>query len=127
MPASEVIENVVPQSKPMLRDENGARNRNVRFIDQIGQARIDKIELGSWVRKDRHMFSARRLQFKGRSRADGDVARFPDEPKVLSQNDDGSLRMGDEGCPNESPSVDDATGYSKEEEEADSIACEEAS
>jgi hypothetical protein len=25
--------------------------------------------------------------------------------------------MGDEGCPNESPSVDDATGYSKEEEE----------
>jgi hypothetical protein len=35
--------------------------------------------------------------------------------------------MGDEGCPNESPRVDDATGYSKEEEEADSIACEEAS
>jgi len=23
--------------------------------------------------------------------------------------------MGDEGCPNESPSVDDATAYSKEE------------
>jgi len=55
------------------------------------------------------------------------LARFPDQPKVLSPNDDGSLRMGDEGCPNESPRVDDATGYSKEEEEADSIACEEAS
>jgi hypothetical protein len=26
--------------------------------------------------------------------------------------------MGDEGCPNENPSVDDATGYSKGEEEA---------
>jgi hypothetical protein len=34
--------------------------------------------------------------------------------------------MGDEGCPNESQSVDDATGYSKEEE-ADSMGCEEAS
>jgi hypothetical protein len=33
--------------------------------------------------------------------------------------------MSDEGCPNESPSVDDATGYSKEEEEANSIGCEE--
>ena len=74
------------------------------------------------------MFSARRLRFKGPPRTAGVVARFPDEPKVLSPNDDGSLPMGDEGCPNESPSVDDATGYSKEEEEeADSIACEEAS
>jgi hypothetical protein len=26
--------------------------------------------------------------------------------------------MGDEGCHNEKPSVEDATGYSKEEEEA---------
>jgi len=43
------------------------------------------------------------------------LARFPDQPKVLSPNDDGSLRMGDEGCPNESPSVGDATAYSKEE------------
>jgi len=25
------------------------------------------------------------------------LARFPDQPKVLSPNDDGSLRMGDEG------------------------------
>jgi hypothetical protein len=57
----------------------------------------------------------------------GDLARFPDQPKIPGQNDDASLRMGDEGCPNESPSVDDATGYSKEEEEVDSIGCEEAS
>jgi hypothetical protein len=33
--------------------------------------------------------------------------------------------MGDEGCPNESQSVNDATGYSKKEEDADSIGCEE--
>jgi hypothetical protein len=58
--------------------------------------------------------------------ASGHVAPFPDQPKVLSPNDEGSLQMGDEGCPNESQSVDDATGYSKEEEEeADSIVCEE--
>ena len=56
----------------------------------------------------------------------GDVAGFPNGPKVRRSNDDeGSLRMGDEGCPNESPSVDDATGYSKEEEEANSINCDE--
>ncbi len=56
--------------------------------------------------------------------ASGHVARFPGHPKILGQNDEGSSRMGDEGCPNESPSVDDATGYSKEEEEANSISCE---
>jgi hypothetical protein len=57
----------------------------------------------------------------------GDVARFSDEPNFPSANDEGSLRMSDEGCPNESPSVDDATGYSKEEEEANSIGYEEVS
>jgi hypothetical protein len=97
--------------------------RNVLSIDQIGHEWIDNLELGSWVRKDCHMFSARRLRFKGLSRAAGDVARFPDEPKVLSPKDDGSSRMSDEGCPNESPTVDDATGYSKEEEEDNSIRC----
>jgi hypothetical protein len=94
------------------------RPGNVSFIDQIGQARVDKLELASWVRKDRHMFSARRLR-------SGNVPRFPDEPKILSPNDEGSSRMSDEGCPNERPSVDDATGYSKEEEEDNSIGCEE--
>ena len=47
----------------------------------------------------------------------GDVPRFSDQPKVH--------RPDDEGCPNENPSVDDATGYSKEEEEATSASCEE--
>jgi hypothetical protein len=70
----------------------------------------------------RHPFPSRPLFLVG------DVARFPNGPKVYRANDDeGSLRMGDEGCPNESQSVDDATGYSREEEEADSMGCEEAS
>jgi hypothetical protein len=56
----------------------------------------------------------------------GDVPRFSDQPKVHRPDDEGSSRMGDEGCRNESPSVDDATGYSKEEEEeATSAGCEE--
>jgi hypothetical protein len=73
------------------------------------------------------MISDRRLPFSSLAPvpASGHVARFPDQPKVLGPNDEGSLRMGDEGCPNESQRVDDATGYSKEEEEADSIGCEE--
>jgi len=73
------------------------------------------------------MVSDRRIPFSSLASvlASGNVPRFPDEPKILSPNDEGSLRMGDEGCPNESQSVDDATGYSKEEEEADSIGCEE--
>jgi hypothetical protein len=72
------------------------------------------------------MISDRRLPFSSLapSLTSGHVARFPDQPKVLSPNDEGSSRMGDEGCPNESQSVDDTTRYSKEEE-ADSIGCEE--
>ncbi len=73
------------------------------------------------------MISDRRFPFSPLAPvlASGHVARFPDQPKVLSPNDEGSLRMGNEGCPNESQSVNDATGYAKEEEEADSIGCEE--
>jgi hypothetical protein len=48
----------------------------------------------------------------------GDVPRFSNQPRVHHPNDESSSRMNDEGCPNESPSVDDATGYSQEEEEA---------
>lgn len=55
----------------------------------------------------------------------GDSTRFPLQPEVLGQNDGGSSRMGDEGCPNEGPSVDDATGYSREEEELNAGNCEE--
>jgi hypothetical protein len=57
----------------------------------------------------------------------GDIVRFPNGREVHDLNDDeGSSQMGDEGCPNESQSVNDATGYSKEdEEEASSISCDE--
>ena len=55
------------------------------------------------------------------------AAQFSDQPTVPVPTDEGSSRMGDEGCPNESQSVDDATGYSREEEEADSMGCGEAS
>jgi len=48
----------------------------------------------------------------------GDVPRFSDQPKVHRLNDDSSSRMNDDGCPNENPSVEDATGYSNEEEGA---------
>jgi hypothetical protein len=54
-----------------------------------------------------------------------DVPPSADQPKVHRPGNEGSSRMGDEGCPNESPSVDDATGYSREEEEATSVGCEE--
>jgi hypothetical protein len=55
-----------------------------------------------------------------------DVGRFPVQPKVQSATDEASSRMGDEGCPNESQSVEDATGYSKEEE-VSAMSCEEVS
>ena len=77
------------------------------------------------------MISDRRLPFSSLPyvlASDAMSLDFPTSPKVLVPNDEGSSRMGDEGCPNESPSVDDATGYLKEEEEeADPIACEEPS
>jgi hypothetical protein len=53
------------------------------------------------------------------SRSSGDVALNCDQPTVQDSRDrEASWRMYDEGCPTENPSVDDATGYSKEEEEA---------
>jgi hypothetical protein len=45
----------------------------------------------------------------------GEVTRFPIQPKVQSSTDEASSQMGDEGCPNESQTVEDATGYSIEE------------
>ena len=47
-----------------------------------------------------------------------DVPRVSDQLKGRRPNDEGSSRMNDEGCPNESRSVDDDTGYSPEKEEA---------
>jgi hypothetical protein len=46
------------------------------------------------------------------------VAQFPHRPKVDGSEEEASSRMHDEGCPNENRTVDDATGYSKEEDEA---------
>ena len=48
----------------------------------------------------------------------GDIPRSSDQAKVHRPNDESSSRMNDEGCPNENPSVEDATGYSNDEEEA---------
>lgn len=126
MRATGVIEKLVPANHvPALPEDRG--HRKVRIIDQIGSARLDTLQSASRVRKNRHMISDRRLPFSSLAPIlpSGHVPRFPDQPKVLGPNDEGSLRMGDEGCPNESQSVNDATGYSKEEEDADSIGCEE--
>jgi len=71
-------------------------------------------------------FTAEQVRENKRSKQ-FEVARRLDQPLVNRQGDDGSSsRMGDEGCPNESPSVEDATGYSIEKEESESMA-EEAS
>jgi hypothetical protein len=48
----------------------------------------------------------------------GNVPQSPQQSEVYRREEETSSRRGDEGCPDESPSVDDATGYSKEEEEA---------
>jgi hypothetical protein len=48
--------------------------------------------------------------------APGDVPRFSDQLKIHRPNDDSASRMYDDGCPNENPSVEDATGYSNEDE-----------
>jgi hypothetical protein len=56
-----------------------------------------------------------------------DVGRFPVQPKVQSATDEASSRMGDEGCPNESQSIKDATESSREEEEVSAMSCEEVS
>jgi hypothetical protein len=44
-----------------------------------------------------------------------DVPRFSDQLK--GREEEASSRMYDDGCPNENPTVDDATGYSKDEDE----------
>lgn len=48
----------------------------------------------------------------------GDVPRRSGQPGVYGPTDENLCRMNDEGCPNDSQSVDDATGYSKEEEDS---------
>jgi DNA-directed RNA polymerase subunit M/transcription elongation factor TFIIS len=71
-------------------------------------------------------FTAEQVRENKRSKQ-FEVAQRLDQRSVNRQGDDGSSsRMADEGCPNESPSVEDATGYSIEQEEVESMA-EEAS
>jgi hypothetical protein len=48
----------------------------------------------------------------------GDAPRRSGQPGVYGLTDENLSRMNDEGCPNDSQSVDDATGYSKQEEDA---------
>jgi hypothetical protein len=52
-----------------------------------------------------------------RALGSSDVPRLSGPPKVYSPTDESASRMDDEGCPNDSPSVADATGYSREEED----------
>lgn len=47
----------------------------------------------------------------------GEAPRLSGRPALRRPSDEGS-QMGDEGCSNEDPSSDDATGYSEGEEEA---------
>jgi hypothetical protein len=71
-------------------------------------------------------FTAEQVRENKRSKQ-FEVARPLDQVSVNHQGDDGSSsRMGDEGCPNESPSVEDATGHSIEKEEIEAMT-EEAS
>ena len=96
-------------------------------IDQTREPWLSKVDVSITHSKRCHMIS-RKIPFPPLSTflVSADVLRFPDQPKVFVPHDEGPSRMSDEGCPNESPSVDDTTGYSKEEEEeANSINFEE--
>jgi len=96
-------------------------------IEQTEPRWFGMVQSVSFVRKVGYMVSDKRVPLPSSSLflVSRDVPRFPDQPKVHRPNNEGSSRMGDEACPNESPSVDDATGYSKEEEEATSVSSEE--
>jgi hypothetical protein len=56
-----------------------------------------------------------------------DSPRFFEQPKVSHVEEEGSSRMRDDSCPNESPGGDDATGHSEEEEVAFSEEAESTS
>jgi hypothetical protein len=96
------------------------------LLTRLGKPGLIRFNQRHGFERIANMISDRRLPLSSLAPVltSGHVARFPDQPKVLNPNDEGSARMSDEGCPNESPSVDDATGYA-EEEEVDSIGCEE--
>lgn len=89
-------------------------------IEQTGQSWFGKVQSVSFVRKAGYLVSDKRVT---RSQPpplfllSGDVPRFSDQPKVYGREEEASSRMYDDGCPNENSTVDDATGYSREEEE----------
>jgi hypothetical protein len=98
------------------------------LLSRLGNPGLGKVQSASFVRKAGYMVSAKRVTCSPSPPQflfSGDVPRFSDQLNVHHQDDEGSSRVGDEGYPNENPSGDDATGYSKEEEEATSVSCEE--
>ena len=57
----------------------------------------------------------------------GEPQQLPDQSKVRT-SDEGPLRMGDEGCPNESPGADDPNRIlERTKAEAASMICDEVS
>jgi hypothetical protein len=92
---------------------------NVSVIEQTGQPWLGRVQSASFVRKAGYMVSDKRVPFPPSSLflVSRDVPRSPDQPRVHRITNEGPPRMGDEGVPSESPSIDDATGYSKEKEE----------
>ena len=96
-------------------------------IEQTGQPWFGKVQSVSFARKAGYMTPDKRVTFPPTALFlfSGNVPQFSDQSKVHRPYNEDSSRMGNEGCPNESPSVDGATGYSKEEEEATSVSCEE--
>jgi hypothetical protein len=88
-------------------------------IDQTREPWLDKAEVSVTHSENCHMTFKKKVPFAPVSPflVSADLVRFPGRPKVVVPNDEGPSRMSDEGCPNESPSVKDATGYSTEEEE----------
>jgi len=67
-------------------------------------------------------------QVRGNKRSKQLEAARPLDPHSINRqgDDSSSSRMSDEGCPNESPSVEDATGCSIEKEESESMVEEPA-
>ncbi len=97
-------------------------------MSRLGNPGLGKVQSASFVRKAGYMVSAKRVRCSTSPPLflfSGDVPRFSDQLAVHHSDDEGSSRMGGEGCPNENPSGDDATGYSKQEEEATSVSWEE--
>jgi hypothetical protein len=89
---------------------------NVSVIEQNAQRCLGNVYLGRFVSKGDCMVLGKIVPFSPLLSSLPDKASRCSEPKALSADDDGSSRMGDDGCPNEQPG-DDTTGYSEEEQD----------